>query len=106
MDPVPATLDAAIKKLDEMTRGSDGKGKYGPTGFGDDWVRIGPLKVLLDGGVLIGTAYMREPWGCGDTYQITDPNYRGGAAKCRNLSGLRTTYSARITPPSISNAAV
>jgi predicted amidohydrolase YtcJ len=38
---------------------------------------MGPLKVLLDGGVLIGTAYMREPWGSGDTYQITDPNYRG-----------------------------
>ena len=28
------------------------------------------------------------------------------AAKCRNLSGLRTTYSPRITSPSISNAAV
>src|SRR5713226_3618276 len=28
------------------------------------------------------------------------------AAKCRNLSELRTTYSARITSPSISNAAV
>src|SRR5213076_3461765 len=50
---------------------------YGPTGIGDDWVRIGPLKVFLDGGVLIGTAYMREPWGLSDTYQITDPNYRG-----------------------------
>ena len=30
----------------------------------------------------------------------------GAAAKCRNLSGLRTTYSARMTSPSISNAAV
>lgn len=28
------------------------------------------------------------------------------AAKCRNLSGLRTTYSARMTSSSISNAAV
>jgi predicted amidohydrolase YtcJ len=44
---------------------------------GDDWVRIGPFKVLLDGGMLIGTAYMREPWGAGDTYQITDSTYRG-----------------------------
>jgi predicted amidohydrolase YtcJ len=77
MDPVPTTLDAAINKLDEMTRGTDGQGHYGPTGVGDDWVRMGPLKVLLDGGVLIGTAYMREPWGRGDTYQITDPKYRG-----------------------------
>ena len=76
MDPVPATLDAAIKKLDDMTAGQ-GKGPYGPTGIGDDWVRMGPLKVLLDGGMLIGTAWMREPWGCSDTYQITDPAYRG-----------------------------
>jgi predicted amidohydrolase YtcJ len=77
MDPVPKILDEALKKLDEMTHGTDGKGQYGPTGVGDDWVRIGPFKVLLDGGMLIGTAYMREPWGCGPTYQITDPNYRG-----------------------------
>ena len=49
----------------------------GPTGVGDRWVRIGPLKVFLDGGMLNGTAYMREPWGVGPTYQITDPEYRG-----------------------------
>jgi len=77
MDPVPQTLEAAIKKLDEMTHGTDGTAVYGPTGHGDDWVRIGPFKVLLDGGMLIGTAFMREPWGTGDTYQITDPHYRG-----------------------------
>jgi predicted amidohydrolase YtcJ len=77
MDPVPAALEPAIRKLDEMTAGPEGREPYGPTGVGDDWVRIGPLKVLLDGGMLIGTAYMREPWGTGDTYQITDPQYRG-----------------------------
>ncbi len=77
MEPVPRKLDSALKKLDEMTVGPDGRGSYGPTGVGDDWVRIGPLKVFLDGGVLIGTAYMREPWGVSDTYQITDPTYRG-----------------------------
>ena len=63
--------------LDEMITGPDGHGHYGPTGVGDDWVRMGPFKVFLDGGVLIGTAYMREPWGVSDTYQITDPAYRG-----------------------------
>src|SRR5262249_31792445 len=77
MEPVPTTLPEALKKLDEMTHGPDGTGKYGPTGVGDDWVRTGPLKVFLDGGMLIGTAYMREPWGVGDTYQITDPHFRG-----------------------------
>lgn len=88
MEPVPKTIDEAIKKLDEMTVGpSDAEhptsnnehrtSNYGPTGAGDDWVRIGPLKVFLDGGMLIGTAYMREPWGLNEIYQITDPKYRG-----------------------------
>ena len=77
MEPVPKTLEQAVSKLDELTHGPDGKGNYGPTGAGDDWVRIGPFKVFLDGGMLIGTAYMREPWGVGETYQITDPKYRG-----------------------------
>ncbi len=35
------------------------------------------MKVFLDGGMLNGTAYMREPWGVGETYQITEPDYRG-----------------------------
>ena len=35
--------------------------------------------MVLDGGVLTGTAYLREPWGMGakNIYGITDPNYRG-----------------------------
>jgi predicted amidohydrolase YtcJ len=77
MEPVPKTLEEALKKLDELTSGPDGHQTYGPTGVGDDWVRIGPFKVLLDGGMLIGTAFMREPWGTGPAYQISDPNYRG-----------------------------
>jgi predicted amidohydrolase YtcJ len=75
MEPVPKTLDEAIKKLDEYTRTTNGV--YGPTGVGDDWVRIGPFKVLLDGGMLIGTSYMRTPWPTNDVFQNTDPNYRG-----------------------------
>lgn len=78
MEPVPKTLDEALKKLGELTVGTNQSAQiYGPTGAGDDWVRIGPFKVLLDGGMLIGTAYMREPWGTNDVYQITDPQYRG-----------------------------
>ncbi len=78
MEPVPKTLDEALKKLDQLTSGTNKTANvYGPTGRGNDWVRMGPLKVLLDGGMLIGTAYMREPWGTNEVYQITDPNYRG-----------------------------
>ena len=35
------------------------------------------MKVFLDGGMLNGTACMREPWGVGPAYQITEPDYRG-----------------------------
>jgi predicted amidohydrolase YtcJ len=59
----------------EALPGKDGKG--GPTGVGDEWVRIGPIKMFLDGGMLNGTAYMRQPWPKGETYQITEDGYRG-----------------------------
>lgn len=42
-----------------------------------DWLRIIGVKVFLDGGMLTGSAYMREPWGVSDIYAITDPTYRG-----------------------------
>ncbi|MDW8310167.1 MAG: amidohydrolase [Verrucomicrobiales bacterium] len=77
MQPVPRTLEEAIHRLDTFTNAPSGQLPFGPTGVGDDWVRIGPFKLWLDGGMLIGTAFMREPWGVGDTYQITDPDYRG-----------------------------
>jgi predicted amidohydrolase YtcJ len=43
----------------------------------DDWLRIIGIKTFLDGGMLTGSAYMREPWGVSDIYAITDPTYRG-----------------------------
>ena len=48
-------------------------------GEGDDWVKIGPLKIGVDGGVLYGTAYMREPYGPDSfsLYGLDDPLYRG-----------------------------
>jgi predicted amidohydrolase YtcJ len=49
-------------------------------GDGDDWLRVGPLKIAVDGGILYGTAYMREPYGEDSftLYRISDPEYRGG----------------------------
>ena len=40
-------------------------------------VRIIGTKVYLDGGMLTGSAYMRDPWGESKIYAITDPTYRG-----------------------------
>ncbi len=48
------------------------------TGFGDDWLRVGPIKTIVDGGILIGTAFLREPWGPRTgVYGYIDPDYRG-----------------------------
>jgi predicted amidohydrolase YtcJ len=44
---------------------------------GDARLRIIGIKTYLDGGMLTGSAYMREPWGVSKIYSITDPNYRG-----------------------------
>jgi predicted amidohydrolase YtcJ len=48
------------------------------TGTGDPWYRIGSLKVIADGGILLGTAYLREPYGeHTEIYGYHDPDYRG-----------------------------
>ena len=48
------------------------------TGWGDDLLRVGSLKTILDGGILIGTAYLREAWGPNtQIYGFVDPTYRG-----------------------------
>jgi predicted amidohydrolase YtcJ len=48
-------------------------------GDGDDWLKAGPLKIVADGGILIGTSFMREPYGLGarQLYAVDDPRYRG-----------------------------
>jgi predicted amidohydrolase YtcJ len=43
----------------------------------DDWFQIIGIKMFLDGGMLTGSAYMRQPWGVSTTYGISDPEYRG-----------------------------
>ncbi len=43
----------------------------------DPLLWVGGIKVYLDGGMLTGSAYMRQPWGKSAIYGITDPDYRG-----------------------------
>jgi predicted amidohydrolase YtcJ len=43
----------------------------------DHWLWLRGLKAYMDGGMLTGSAYMREPWGPSKIYGIADPNYRG-----------------------------
>jgi predicted amidohydrolase YtcJ len=48
------------------------------TGWGDEWLRVGPIKTVVDGGILIGTAFLREPYGMNtQVYGYVDPDYRG-----------------------------
>jgi predicted amidohydrolase YtcJ len=68
------TREEIAGRLDALP-GKDGRG--GPTGKGGIWVRIGPIKFFLDGGMLNGSAYMRQPWPPGATYQIVENDYRG-----------------------------
>ncbi len=71
------SVEESIARLDAVTNAAKGKLAYGPSGVGDEWVRIGPLKTIMDGDVTIGTAYLRTPYGIGSTYQITEPADRG-----------------------------
>jgi predicted amidohydrolase YtcJ len=78
LDQPPGERTAIIEGLNRLAAPAERDGEpNGPSGVGDLWVRIGPLKLFLDGGMLNGTAYMREPWGIGPTYQITESDYRG-----------------------------
>lgn len=48
------------------------------TGWGNERVRVGSLKAFIDGGILIGTAYLREPYGENTgMYGYHDPRFRG-----------------------------
>jgi predicted amidohydrolase YtcJ len=51
---------------------------FGP-GEGDEWLAARQLKIVVDGGILAGTAYMREPYGLDARalYGVDDPAYRG-----------------------------
>ncbi len=59
-------IQAAIRKVAEH-----------PLVKGDDMLRIVGIKTFLDGGMLTGSAYMRQPWGVSEIYSIQDPKYRG-----------------------------
>ncbi|HYM04426.1 MAG TPA: amidohydrolase [Stellaceae bacterium] len=49
------------------------------TGMGDSWLKFGAFKQTLDGGMTIGTAYQRQPYGAfgRQLYGITNPDDRG-----------------------------
>jgi hypothetical protein len=48
-----------------------------PLRRGGPMLRIVGIKMFLDGGMLTGSASMRQPWGVSRIYAIDDPEYRG-----------------------------
>ncbi|SIO40911.1 hypothetical protein SAMN05444166_4466 [Singulisphaera sp. GP187] len=48
-----------------------------PLRKGGPMLRLIGIKMFLDGGMLTGSAYMRQPWGVSRAYAIDDPEYRG-----------------------------
>ena len=48
-------------------------------GEGDEWIKAGPLKITIDGGIHWGTTRLSERYGEKRTafYRLTDPEYRG-----------------------------
>lgn len=49
-------------------------------GEGDEWLQVGPLKLRIDGGLLYGTAYLREPFvaeGSARYYNLPSATNRG-----------------------------
>lgn len=71
---VPLDLQKSTEALTEDLRTLGIK-----TGDGNEWVKVGALKVVLDGGMLTGTAFLHEGWGAKakELYGIKDPGYRG-----------------------------
>ena len=49
------------------------------TNTGDSWLKFGTFKLTLDGGMTIGTAYQRHPYGAfgKQLYGMTNPDDRG-----------------------------
>jgi predicted amidohydrolase YtcJ len=90
-----STREKIVKGLNALAAYETNAEPNGPSGVGDFWVRIGPLKIFLDGGMLNGTAYMREPWGVGPAYQITEPEYRGLLFVQPNVLAILAEEAAR-----------
>lgn len=76
----------------------------------DNMLQIVGVKSFQDGGMLTGSAYMRQPWGLSDIYLITDPNYRGvlfiEPEKLREIVHATVKEGLQYTAHSVGDAAV
>jgi predicted amidohydrolase YtcJ len=72
------------------------------------WLR--GIKAFMDGGMLTGSAYMRQPWGISKIYSIDDPQYRGvrfiESEKLYQIAKLALANDLQFTAHSQGDAAV
>jgi predicted amidohydrolase YtcJ len=72
------------------------------------WLR--GIKAFMDGGMLTGSAYMRQPWGVSKIYAIDDPEYRGvrfiEPEKLYRIAKLALANDLQFTAHSQGDAAV
>ncbi len=72
------------------------------------WLR--GIKFFMDGGMLTGSAFMREPWGVSDVYSISDPSYRGmrfvPPGKAYAIARLALAHGLQPTAHSVGDGAV
>ncbi|MCA8995647.1 MAG: amidohydrolase family protein, partial [Planctomycetaceae bacterium] len=72
------------------------------------WIR--GVKIFLDGGMLTGSAYMRQPWGVSEIYGISDPEYRGlryvEPEKLYRIAKMALENDLQMTAHSVGDGAV
>ena len=72
------------------------------------WLR--GIKAFMDGGMLTGSAFMRQPWGVSKIYAISDPEYRGvrfiEPEKLYQIARLALANDLQFTAHSQGDAAV
>jgi hypothetical protein len=97
---------APIEKIEERIR----KAAASPLHQYDNRLWLRGIKCYLDGGMLTGSAYMRQPWGVSAIYSITDPNYRGllyiQPDKLKAIAKLALENDLQMTAHTVGDGAV
>jgi predicted amidohydrolase YtcJ len=97
---------APLDKIEAAIRGAASN----PLHQHSDMLWLRGIKAFLDGGMLTGSAYMRQPWGVSKIYAIDDPTYRGvrfiEPEKLYQIAKLALANDLQFTAHSQGDAAV
>lgn len=90
------TFRSRFRSAEEVREFSEELGLV--TGDGDDWLRVGPLKITVDGGIHWGNVRLSEPYGPRRIrlYALDDPDYRGDLNYSVDLMGEIFSEATRL----------